>query len=147
METFTDASHGIKFTYGYLITYNGLPVSWASRKASYTTLSVCSSELGAAVEATKATMHHRDVLRDMGVEMKEPTTIWCDNQAVVRITQSDVISARLRHIRIRIAWLREQVRAGHVVFKWISTKDQLADIFTKPLAKSIFNDLASKFMA
>ena len=38
-----------------------------------------------------------------------------------------------KHVRVRYDFLKEQVRYNVIVFRYIPTELQLADIFTKPI--------------
>ena len=43
--------------------------------------------------------------------------------------------SRTKHIDIRHHFLRDHVQKGEVKLEFVDTHDQLADIFTKPLAR------------
>ncbi|WJX13359.1 hypothetical protein P8452_03755 [Trifolium repens] len=49
-----------------------------------------------------------------------------------------VLHSRTKHIEIRHHFLRDHVEKGDVVFEHVDSKNQLADIFTKPLATEPF---------
>ena len=82
---------------------------------------------------------------DAGIPPTGPTTIWEDNRGVIDALKSDVTSSKLRHVDIRINWLRDQVKAGHVQFRWIAPKEHIADIMTKSTVKDVHEYLTSKF--
>jgi hypothetical protein len=44
-----------------------------------------------------------------------------------------VFHARTKHIEVHYHFIREKVLAGEIDFIYVSTKDQVADIFTKVL--------------
>ena len=46
--------------------------------------------------------------------------------------------SRTKHIKIRHHFLRDHTQKGDITLKFISTKDQLAKIFTKPLSEEQF---------
>jgi hypothetical protein len=48
---------------------------------------------------------------------------------------------RTKHIAIRYHFLRDHQQKGDIEIAYINTKDQLADIFTKPLDEQTFNKL------
>ena len=68
-------------------------------------------------------------------------TVFEDNQGCIDLIHSPKINPRTRHISIKYHHFREHVRAGHLRIQWISTKDQLADIFTKSLPGPAFTYL------
>ena len=48
---------------------------------------------------------------------------------------------RTKHIEIRHHFLRDHAQKGDITLEFISIKDQLADIFTKPLSEEQFVDI------
>ena len=46
--------------------------------------------------------------------------------------------SRTKHIEIRHHLLRDRIQKGDCVLEFVETKNQLADIFTKPLPKESF---------
>ena len=50
------------------------------------------------------------------------------------MVNNHIVSGRNRHFCVKMAWLREQVASGVVVFVFVSGKNNVADIFTKVLA-------------
>ena len=49
--------------------------------------------------------------------------------------------SRTKHIEIRHHFLRDHAQNGDIILEFVSTKDQLADIFTKPLSEEQFIDI------
>ena len=48
--------------------------------------------------------------------------------------------SRTKHIEIRHHFLRDHAQNGDITLEFVSTKDQLADIFTKLLSEEQFVD-------
>ena len=65
----------------------------------------------------------------------------CDNTSAINLTKNPIMHSRTKHIEIRHHFLREHISNGTCEIKFISTDLQLADLFTKPLAKDRFNFL------
>jgi hypothetical protein len=53
---------------------------------------------------------------------------------------------RTKHLNIKYHHFREAVKAGDITIYAISTDDELADIFTKPLALMLFNKFRNAIM-
>jgi hypothetical protein len=66
-----------------------------------------------------------------GHENKEADTVFSDNQAAIR--NGDGPLTGIRHLDIKVQWIREQVRGERVVIKFIPGNDNIADMLTKPL--------------
>jgi len=69
-------------------------------------------------------------------------TVYCklfeDNSAALEIAKVPKMRPRTKHINIKYHHFREHVKAGMIRILPIDTKDQLADIFTKPLGIMLF---------
>jgi hypothetical protein len=68
----------------------------------------------------------------------------CDNSSAICLAQNSVFHGRVKHIKVRHHFLRDHVEKGDIVMKYIDTKRQLADIFTKPLDATHFASLQEK---
>ena len=44
----------------------------------------------------------------------------------------------IKHIDLRYKWIQEKVESGEFEIEYVSTKDQVSDIFTKPLSRELF---------
>ena len=49
--------------------------------------------------------------------------------------------SRTKHIEIRHQFLRDHAQKGDITLEFVSTQDQLANIFTKPLSEEQFVDI------
>nr|KYP36928.1 Copia protein [Cajanus cajan] len=64
--------------------------------------------------------------------------IKCDNTSVINLSKNLVLHSRTKHIEIRHHFLSDHVQKGDCVLEFFETKNQLADIFAKPLPKENF---------
>ena len=68
----------------------------------------------------------------------------CDNYAAIQSTKMQG-AVGLRHLtEIRYHFVKECEKRGRVDIEWVCSKDQLADIFTKPLLFSVHEKLMYK---
>ena len=74
----------------------------------------------------------------------EWTTIMEDNQDTMATAQNPVFHRRTKHIQIRYHYVREAVAEGIIKLVYCPTKDMLAYIFTKALARDQFENLRDK---
>ena len=68
----------------------------------------------------------------------EYVPIKCDNTSAIRISKNLVQHSRTKHIEIKHYFLRDHAQKGDITLEFVSTKDQLAAIFTKPLSEEQF---------
>ena len=76
-------------------------------------------------------------LSDYGIVL-DHIPIKCDNTSAINISKNPVLHSRTKHIEIRRYFLRDRALKGDCVLEFIDTKNQLANIFTKPLPKDSF---------
>lgn len=73
------------------------------------------------------------LLKELGVQLKEKPCLWCDNLGATYLSANPVFHVRTKHIGIDFHFVRERVANKFLEVKFISSKDQVADGFTKPL--------------
>ena len=71
----------------------------------------------------------------------EHVPIKCDNTSAINISENSVQHSRTKHIEIRHHFLRDYAQKGDITLEFVSTKDQLVDIFTKSLSEEQFVDI------
>ncbi|CAE7356335.1 GIP [Symbiodinium sp. KB8] len=120
LVTFTDSSYapeGKRSHSGIVVTWTGAPISWRATRTPYICLSTAESELTAAIEGLKMTMSLSAVLEEL-VGRELPIQLAIDNQSTIAIAKPNgSTSWRTRHLRVRSAFIREQVQAQKVVIK------------------------------
>lgn len=84
------------------------------------------------------------MVKDFGIQVDYPIFIHCDNTSAINMLKNPMMHAKKKHIEIKYHFLREKVADNEVKLDYVSTKEQLADIFTKPLSKSTFEYLWEK---
>lgn len=67
-----------------------------------------------------------------------PPKLWCDNLGGRYLCSNHVFHACTKHIEIDSHFVRDKVAKGEIQVNFISTNDQLADLFTKPLLSKQF---------
>ena len=75
----------------------------------------------------------KQTLKDIQVEYDDPIPIYCDNKSTISISKNSVMHSKMKHIPIKYHFLREQVAEKNIRVEYVGTKEQVADIFTKPL--------------
>ena len=64
--------------------------------------------------------------------------ILCDNTGAISLSKFHMTTNRTKHIETKFHLVRENVLAGKIELQTVSTAENVADIFTKPLPRSTF---------
>jgi hypothetical protein len=85
----------------------------------------------------------RQTLRDYGYKLSQ-VPVLCDNESAIRMVDNLVEHSRTMHIDIRDHFLRDHQQKGDIKIVYVSTHNQLANIFTKPQVENTFSKLRSE---
>ncbi|WVZ51226.1 hypothetical protein U9M48_002388 [Paspalum notatum var. saurae] len=118
-------------------------VSWLSKKQNCISLSTAEAEYIAAGLCCAQLLYMKQTLLDYGVKLSR-VHLLCDNKSTVKLANNPVQHSRTKHIDICHHFIRDHVAKGDILLRNVGTKEQLADIFTKPLDKSTFYRLRSE---
>ncbi len=152
-------------TSGYLLRFHGCWIDWRCHKQETVALSSCEAEYMALTDAATEARWIRTLLAELEAathsrrntataaataSMHDDTPIpatlaspsipilHCDNQSAIALAQNDVNHSRSKHIDLRHHFIRDEIAAGRISLKWVSSQDQVADILTKTLLPRIF---------
>ncbi|GJY55696.1 retrovirus-related pol polyprotein from transposon TNT 1-94, partial [Tanacetum coccineum] len=85
----------------------------------------------------------RSQLTDYGLGFNK-IPMYCDNKSVIALSCNNVQHSRSKHIDIRFHFIKEHVENGVIELYFVNTEYQLADIFTKALARERIEFLINK---
>ena len=130
---------------GYIISYGGCPVLWASKLQTEVVLSSTESEYVGLSESLRIAIVMMGLLLEMksfGIPISKTTPkVFCklfeDNAGAIHLAKVPKMRPRTRHINQKYHHFREWVKSGLIEILPIDTLEQPADLMTKPL------DLAS----
>lgn len=135
---------------GYVVMCGGGPIAWEAKKQPTVATSSTEAEYMSLTNAAKEIKFIRSILEELGLQYfyrGGPTTIKDDNQGAIHLANNNGYSARTKHIDVRHHFIRECVERKEVKLEYVSTEDNLADIFTKPLGPIIHSRLTNKITA
>lgn len=108
-------------------------VSWSARKQATVSRSSTEAEYKALANATAEIMWVQTLLQELGVESPRAAKLWCDNLGAKYLSANPIFHARTKHIEVDFHFVRERVARKLLEIAYISTKDQVADGFTKAI--------------
>ena len=86
----------------------------------------------------------KQILEDLQVKYDDPIVIHCDSTNAINISKKPIMHSKTKHIPIKYHFMREKVSQKVVKLEYVNTKEQVADIFTKPLPRDSFSYLQQK---
>ncbi|GJW36919.1 hypothetical protein Tco_0059839 [Tanacetum coccineum] len=107
-------------------------VSWSSKRQKSAAISSTESEYIALSGCCAQVLWMRSQLPDYGLRFNK-ITMYCNNKSAIALCCNNVQHSRSKHIDIRYHFIKEQVENEFVELYFVSTKYELADIFTKAL--------------
>jgi hypothetical protein len=75
----------------------------------------------------------RSLISEVFGSIKEPTTLFSDNQAAISLMHDHQYHARTKHIDVRYHWIHWVVEQGVLKLIYCPTDDMVTDILTKAL--------------
>ena len=125
---------------GYLIRYGNCPIIWCSKLQSEIALSTTESEYIALSQSLRDALPLMELLKELQMAIpksdecpKIHCSIFEDNMGCIDLVKTPRMRPRTKHIALKYHHFREHVRKKLVTIHHIDTKEQVADIFTKPL--------------
>ncbi|KAL0455906.1 UNVERIFIED_CONTAM: Retrovirus-related Pol polyprotein from transposon TNT 1-94 [Sesamum latifolium] len=121
----------------FVFKLNGGVVAWKSSKQDTTADSTTEAEYIAASEAAKEAVWMKNYIQELGVvpSIAEPVVIFCDNNGAIAQAKEPRSHHFSKHIHRRYHLLREMVGRGDCRMDRVSSAENTADPFTKPMSQ------------
>ena len=133
-----------KSTTGYIVMMSGADISWQSKLQSIVAKSTTEAEFVAASTTGNEIMWLRNVLKELGFEVKQSCSLFMDNKSAVQVAKNPEHHGRMKHLDLAFYWLRDMVNKGSIKPAFVSTLDNPADLLTKALQSVKFNGFRAK---
>jgi hypothetical protein len=89
-------------------------VSWNSKVQTFVVLSTSEAEFIAAVETGKEIFWMRNILKEFGYKIDEPSLHHCNNQSAIQVAKNPEHHGRMKHLHLHFFWLRDAVENGAI---------------------------------
>jgi hypothetical protein len=137
---FVDADYGgckdtRRSTSGYVFLMAGGAVTWSSKRQATVALSTVEAEYVAMSRCAQQMVWMHSWLSEAEIEYTLPGLIKGDNRGAIALTKNTKDHGKVKHIDIRHHYIRDLLKAGKIILEQVSSADNLADIFTKPLPR------------
>ena len=150
-----DEPSSVKSRSGFIVLYAGCPIAWQSKLQTEVALSTTESEYISLSQATRTLLFLIELfqeIKDQGFDFVFPTTkvfatCFEDNAGCLELAKAPKLCPCTKHIAVKYHHFRSHVYnaqsnpQGCLHLRYVGTKDQLADTFTKGLNEAAFEKL------
>jgi len=134
---------------GMVVFLGGNAISWKSNKQKSISTSTMEAEYVALANAVKEIISMNAMFQELRNSLSidipcKPYVIRCDNRSAIDFTLNRVERSKTKHIDIVYHITREKYEEGLIKLKYVSSGDNVADIFTKGLPYNIMKTHVQK---
>jgi hypothetical protein len=133
-------------TSGFGVYLGNYLVSWSAKKQAVVSRSSTEAEYRSLALTTAELFWLRMLFKELSIPLRTAPMLWCDNLSALALASNSVFHARTKHIEVDYHFIHEKVLNGDILIRFISTHNQVADIFTKGMSSAQFSFLKSKLM-
>jgi hypothetical protein len=129
-----------KSTTGWVVMLCGAAISWRSKRQSTVARSTMEAEYVAAASIVDELIAVRRFLSELGCPQPGPTIVHVDNTSSIAVAKEGGKEERRKHIDVKHHCIVEAIDQKIINLKWISSAENVADLFTKPLPDAKFRN-------
>ena len=133
-----------RFLTGWLVFLGQSPIFWKTKKQHTVSRSSAEAKYRSMAAITCELKWLKGLLLSLGVHHPKAIPLFCDSQSALHIAQNSIFHERTKHIEVDCHFVCDAIRDGLIAPSYMSTTDQLADVFTKALGTQRFDYLISK---
>ncbi|WVY96568.1 hypothetical protein V8G54_028719 [Vigna mungo] len=99
---------------------------------------------GSQENCLELTVWLEELLRELQMILERPMKLKMDNTSAINLARNPMSHGRSKHIEVRFHFLRDIVNKERIELCYCKAAEQLADLFTKPLAADKFEVVREK---
>lgn len=119
-------------------------MTWRSKKQTIVARSSAEAEFRAVAQGISELLWLKMLQKKLRIPTKTPMRIYYDKKATINIAHNPVHQDRTKYVEVDQHFIKEKIEEGIVCMSYIPTKKELADILTKGLQRSSYEDLTNK---
>jgi hypothetical protein len=129
---------------GCVFSFGG-PIHWQAKTQSVVDLSTLEAEFIACSDATREAIWLRCLAKETAIfastparfpdhpDRSYPIHIKCDNQGALKLIETGITKQKTKHIAVKYFHTVDEQKKGTVLFDYIESASNTADMLTKPL--------------
>jgi hypothetical protein len=134
MRIWAGCSDDRKSTGEFAVFFGPNLISWSAKKQPTISRSSTEAEYKAMTNVNVEIMWIQTMLKEF-ISSPKSARLWCDNMGAMYLSSNPVFHGRTKHIEVDYHFIRDQVIRKLLEVKFILTRDQIADGFTKSLSQ------------
>ena len=134
-----------KSTSGFLMMLGNTPTSWHSKLQHCVSTSTAEAEYYSLSECAKHSLWYKNFMNELNISI-DYVTIFVDNKATIYNSENQSINPKSKHIDIRYHHIRDLISKKLIVLKYVKSKSNLADGFTKFLNKTLMDNFRNTLL-
>ena len=153
LDAFVDAAYlddpvTKRSTTGYLIRYHGNIIAWKSKLQRTFATSTSHAEYVAICDASSDILFLSHMIDEtLNESSVHPVTIFEDNSSCVTTCENPTMKGKLKHLDKSLLTVKNHFENKELKTVKINTKNQLADLLTKPLTGDQFQYLSQQLIS
>ena len=120
---------------GIIVYLWSCPIIWYSKKQPCVSTSTAESEYVALAKCTQELLWITQLLSELNIDVN--ITVYEDNQACIQMVKNQSLSAKTKHVDIKLHFVRDVFTKDNFALEYIGTKEQRADSLTKSVCEKI----------
>ncbi|RDX73816.1 Copia protein, partial [Mucuna pruriens] len=128
----------------YYIFLGGNLITWRSKKQNVVARSSAEAEFKAIAQGICEGLWMKIILDDLKVKYEGLIKLFCDKNSAISIAHNPIQHDRTKHIEIDRHFIKEKLDSELIITAHVPTRLQVADVFTKGLSATRFQELNDK---